>query len=64
MRGKINVKAVVTFILCFLIGIVVLIILGHDPLGILVAIAFWAVFLLIIYLMDKLGFGKYFGGKP
>ena len=64
MRGKINVRAVVAFILCNLIGIAVIIILGHNPLDILAAIAFWIVFLLIIHLMDKLGFGKYFGGKP
>lgn len=63
MRGKINVRAVVAFILCNLIGIAVLIILGHNPLDILAAIAFWVVFFLIIHLMDKLGFGKYFGGK-
>ena len=63
MKCKLNARAVISFILFFLIGIAVLITLGHNPVDIFAAIAFWAVFFLVIYWMDKAGLGKYFGGK-
>ena len=63
MRGKINVKAVLAFILCFLIGIAVLIILGHNPIDIFAAIAFLVFLILVGYAIDVSGLGKYFGGK-
>ena len=63
MSDKINVKAVVAFAFCNLIGIAVLIILGHNPIDIFAAMAFLAFFFLIGYAIGVCGLGKYFGGK-
>jgi len=61
--GKLNVKAVVAFAFCFLVGIVVLLILGHNPIDIFASIVFLVCLVLTGYSIDKLGLGKYFGGK-
>ena len=63
MRCKINVRAVVALKLSALIGIAVLIALNLNPIDILAAIALLGCLVLIGFLIDKAGLGKYFGGK-
>ena len=64
MKSRLNVRAVVAFAFCFFGCIVVLIMLGHNPLDIFVAIAFLIFLVSVGYAIDVSGLGKYFGGKP
>lgn len=61
-RGKLNVRIAMSFATLFFTGIVVLLMLGHDPLDIFAAIVFIAFLISIGCAIDVLGLGKYFGG--